>query len=122
MSTEHAAPETDDEKHLNNGVITVFEQTRATENAEPGDRSLRLGYHPDKIHILDDEKEDFVAVAVPIAHIELHEPIGDDDLDAWLESDAARMALERFFPDLEPEVLTEHGRERVTAAQEVLSE
>ena len=51
---QYETEETPEEAHLNRGVITIFEQTKDTENAKVGDRSVRLGYHPDKVHILDD--------------------------------------------------------------------
>lgn len=105
--------DTADEARLNRGIVTVFEQTKDTENADAGDRSLSLGYHPDKQHILDHEKQDFVSVAVPIAHIELHEPIAEDALGEWVQSDVAQLALNRFFPEMEPDdVVTEFGAER----------
>lgn len=105
--------ETPQEARRNRGFVTIFEQTKDTENADAGDRSLRLGYHPDNIHIYKEDKGRFVSVAVPLAHIELHEPMEEEDVEDWIKSDVAQLALERFFPEMEPdEVVTEWGAER----------
>jgi len=110
---EFKTAETPEEARKNRGFVTIFEQTKDTAFREAGDRSIRLGYHPDRQHILDEDEEDFVAVAVPLAHIELHEPIQEDELGEWLKSDVAQLALERYFPGLQPdEVATEWGAER----------
>jgi len=112
-SEQFEIDETPEEARRNRGVVTVFEQTKETENSDAGDRSVRLGYHPDRLHILDEEEEGFVSVAVPLAHIELHEPIEEDELGDWLQSDVGQLVMQRFFPELEADaVVTEWGADR----------
>lgn len=105
--------ETDEEAMRNRGTITVFEQTKETEYHDVGDRYFSLGYDT-KRHIIDEEKEDFVSVAVPLAHIELPEPITEDELTEWTNSDLGKLALSRFWDGLDhDDVLTEWGEERL---------
>jgi len=104
-----------EEARLNRGVITVYEQTKETESNDKGDRFLKLGYDNEICH-LDEEKEDFITVAVPIAHVDLPEPFaGDEELSEWLSTDVGKLAMGQFFDvDLaSTEVLTRRGREMV---------
>lgn len=105
--------ETDEETMLNRGTITVFEQTKETDDHDVEDRYFSLG-HDTQRYIFDEEKEDFVCVAVPLAHIELPEPIKRDDLTEWSNSDVGKLALSHFWDGLEhDQVLTEWGEERL---------
>jgi hypothetical protein len=104
--------EIDDEARLNRGYITVFEQTKDHGKMEAGDRFVSLGYD-DKRHYLDDEHEDFRVQAVPLAHIELPEPITEDEFSDLVNSDLGKLALQAFFPEMEPEgITTEHWEDR----------
>lgn len=107
--------ETEEEAMMNRGTITVFEQTKQTGDHDVGDRYVSLGYDTER-HILDKDQEDFVAVAVPIAHIELPEPIREDDMTEWCNSDVGKLAMAPFFDGIsldDLEVLTEWGEERL---------
>jgi hypothetical protein len=104
--------EIDDEARRNRGFITVFEQTTDHDQMEAGDRFLHLGYET-KRYYLDDEHEDFRVQAVPLAHIELPEPITQDEFSDLVNSDLGKLALQAFFPEMEPEaVTTEHWEDR----------
>lgn len=108
-------PETDEEARLNRGFITVFEQTKDTENYTEGERYLSLGFNSERRFILDEEKRGFTAVAVPIATIELPQLLEQDELNDWVNSDVGKLVLQRYTEDLEPpDVLTEWGKERVS--------
>lgn len=104
--------EIDDEARLNRGFITVYEQTEDRGEREAGDRLLQHGYG-DKRFRIDEETEGFVVTAVPLAHIELPEPITEEEFSNLVTSDLGALALQAFFPEMEPEgVTTEHWQDR----------
>lgn len=109
--------EIDSEARRNRGFITVFEQTTDHDGMEAGDRFLHLGYET-KRYYLDDDAEDFRVQAVPLAHIELPEPITEDEFSDLVNSELGKLALQDFFPGMEPDeiepegVTTEHWAER----------
>lgn len=104
--------ESPEEARLNRGIVTVFEQTKESDTFDVGDRYLSQGYD-EEVYMLDEEKEDFVVQAVPIAHIELPWPMTDEEYRDWVESDAGKLALSPFFEGLDHhDMLTEWGEER----------
>lgn len=119
MSTSDAHNEFEEEARLNRGIITVYEQTTETASHDVGDRFLRLGQH-EAVHHLKEEQKDFVKVAVPIAHVELPEPLDDDDaFTEWLNTDVGKLAMGHFFDvDVgEMDVLTVSGRDLMDTAE-----
>lgn len=108
----HQVDEPDDEARRNRGVVTVFEQTMDTDTRDEGDRFVKLGYGTER-HTYDKDRGEFIRVAVPIARIELHEPVDRETFDEWLNSEVAKMALAHYFPDVQPDVLTNWGAELV---------
>lgn len=112
QEVDELSDETPEEARLNRGIVTVFEQTKESETFEAGERYLSLGYDG-KAFMLDEDAEDFVVQAVPIAHIELPRPMTRDEYSEWLESDAGKLAVSHFFDGMEHgDVLTEWGEER----------
>jgi len=80
---------------------------------------LALGEELDDRYVYDDELEDFVPVARPIAVIDIGAAIREGELSAWVDSDAAKAVLKQYFPSVEPtdptlqdcEQYLEHGGE-----------
>ena len=92
--------------------ITVFEQTKDDDNRDAGERFITYG-RDDKRQVYDDELGKFIPVAVPLAHIELPEPVGEGATAQWTQSDLGQLALLPFFPEIEGlDVVTEWGAER----------
>jgi hypothetical protein len=106
-----------EEAKLNRGYVTVYERVKDGNNIDEGDRFIRLGYCTKQQRLTNEgtAKQDFEVVAVPIAHIELPEPLNsEDDFEDWAQSDVAKLALSHYVDDVEkPDVLTPHGLSRV---------
>lgn len=83
--------------------VTLYHQLKDTETGESGDRFIVHGEYYGDRHIYDDDLEDFVPVARPIAVIDVGAEIGDDDLSAWCNSHAGKAVLSPYFPGIEPD-------------------
>jgi hypothetical protein len=83
--------------------ITVFQQTKETENGQPGDRFIDHGEVLDRRYKVDEETEGFIPVAEPLAVIDAGAEIEKDDLGDWCNSHAGKAVLKRFFPSIEPD-------------------
>jgi hypothetical protein len=116
MSSVERRSEVEDDARLNRGFVTVFEQVRDTKNHEKGDRFITLGYDDEWYKLVNKGEEDqgFRVQAVPLAHIELHEPLDADHAGEWAQSPVGRTLLAPYFDDIEaPDFRTENGKERV---------
>lgn len=105
--------ETAEERRLNRGFITVFEQTETTEYHDEGDRYFSQGFEEARYQF-DEDEGDFYLVAVPIAIVELPKPMGEDEYEQLIESQLGKLALSPFFPEMdivEQGIVTEHGAE-----------
>lgn len=114
MSTVEHRSEIDDEARLNRGFITVYEQVRETEDFEKGHRYVSLGYDDERYQLVNkgEPEQDFVVQAVPLAHIELYEPLDEDEWGEWVNSPIAKAILAPYFEALDaPDFATERGRE-----------
>lgn len=89
--------------------VTVFYQIRETESGEPGDRFLVHGKERKDRFKLDEDAEDFVKVAKPIAVIDVGVEITDDDVEEWCNSHAGQAVLSQYFPETEPDDPTLDG-------------
>ena len=83
--------------------VTVFHQLKDTDGGERGDRLIVHGEHLDDRYVMDDELEDFVPVARPIAVIDAGVEMEHDQLGEWCNSHAGKAILNQFFPDIEPD-------------------
>jgi hypothetical protein len=83
--------------------VTVFHQLKESETGEPGDRFLALGEHHEDRHKYDEELEDFVPLARPIAVIDAGAEIAEDGLEKWCNSHAGQAVLSRYFDVSEPD-------------------
>lgn len=83
--------------------ISVLEYTEeaADFDKNPGERVIVGGIRRDT-HVPDDEKEGFVKIAEAVAVIELHEPIAEDEVTDWCNSEAGKLALSHFFDHTDP--------------------
>lgn len=78
--------------------VTVFQQTKASDTGEPGDRFVVHGEELDNQYKLDEDAEDFVSVAEPLAVIDIGAEIEEDGLSAWCNSHAGQTVLKPYFP------------------------
>jgi hypothetical protein len=106
---EFEIEETDEEAMWNRGYITVLEQVREDDNHDVGDRFIAQG-HQDTWHAMVEQEDgrDFVPKAVPVARIELHRPMEEDEYDDFIKTDLAKAVLAPYFEDLDrPDFKTE---------------
>jgi len=107
------------EEQQRSRYVTVFHQLKDTEHGERGDRAIVHGEQLDDRHILDDDKEDFLPVARPIAVIDVGAEIAEDELERWCNSHAGKAILSKYFdhaeepdptlPDCEEYVEADHA-------------
>lgn len=83
--------------------VTVFEQLKDTDATDEGERLVSHGRELDDRYKIDEEREDFVPIARPIAVIDIGAEITDDELGDWCNSHAGKAVLEQYFPGIERE-------------------
>lgn len=88
--------------------VMEYNENAAKQGLEPGERVI-VGGHRRNTHLRDDETEGFVEVAEAVAVIELHEPIPEDDVTDWCNSQAGKLALAAFVGDYEPGEVIDTG-------------
>lgn len=113
MSDEEVLHETEDEAWRNRGFITVFEQTETTEYHDEGDRYIGHGFEEERYQY-NEEEGDFYLVAVPIAVIQLPNPMDEEEYEQLINSQLGKLSLSRFFPEMdivEQGIVTERGAE-----------
>lgn len=99
MSESNDARSTGEVEH-----VSILEYTEEAANYDrvPGEKIIVGGIRRNQ-HFRDEEKEGFVQVADGVAVIELHQPIPEEDVTEWCNSQAGKLALSHWFDHNEPE-------------------
>jgi hypothetical protein len=95
----NATAETREVEHVS---ILEYTEESANYGRTPGEKVILGGVRKNQ-HVRDEDKESFVEVADGVAVIELHEPIPEDDVTDWCNSQAGKLALSHWFDHTDPE-------------------
>lgn len=98
MSGEHASDENERFDHVS---ILEYNEHAADYDREPGKRVVVAGVQRDQ-HVHDDETGEFVKVAEAVAIIEVYRQLTDDEVTAWCNTAAGKLALAHWFDHVEP--------------------
>jgi len=96
------------EKEVEYVSVMEYNENADKQGLEPGERVI-VGGHRRNTHVRDDETEGFVEVAEAVAIIELYQPIPEDEVTDWCNSQAGKLALSSFVGNYESEEVIDTG-------------